>query len=170
VGLSPDPDKRDRQLANLRRAPAPPSGNRRALRHGGYAQVARERLEAKTLEVYDAIAADAPLRDTDGGLPAADAAMVRLLAEALCRLDDVAANVRDYGLLDQETGAVRPVVELERRLRQEAADHLDALGMTARSRSRLGLELTRTFDLAQAMAEDAELERRERELEERADG
>lgn len=142
MGLSGDPEARSRQLANLRRAPAAPVGNRRALRHGGYAMVARARLEAKALQVYDALAADAPLRSLDGGLPAHDAAMVRLLADALCRLEDVSANLRDYGLFDQDTDELRSAVDLERRLRQEAADYLDALGMTPRSRARIGLELT----------------------------
>src|SRR5687767_382076 len=128
VPLSRREGARRRQLANLSsRPPAPPAGNQRARRHGGYAAVVRERLEAKTLEVYEALAADAPLRDPGGDLPRADHAIVALLAECLCRLEDVGASVRDYGLLDQKTGAVRPAVELERRLRQEAADHLDAL-------------------------------------------
>lgn len=44
-GLSANPERRGRQLANLRQAPAPPASNQRALRHGGYAEVARGRLE-----------------------------------------------------------------------------------------------------------------------------
>lgn len=142
--LSRDPDKRSRQLANLRSAPAAPSGNRRALRHGGYARIAAERLDEKVAEVFDALVADAPLRDADGGLPEVDHAAVHLAAEALCRLEDVRADVALRGVVDQRTGGVRPVVELERRLRLEALDYLEALGMTPRSRSRLGLELMRT--------------------------
>lgn len=68
--LSGDPDARARQLANLRPgARTAPPGNRRALSHGGYAAVTRDRLDTKVREVYDALAADAPLRDLDGGLP-----------------------------------------------------------------------------------------------------
>lgn len=59
--------------------------------HGAYAQVVVERLEAKQREVFEALAADAPLRDPDGSLPAADGVTVRLLADVLCRLEDVAA-------------------------------------------------------------------------------
>jgi hypothetical protein len=146
-------------LANLRNAPAAPSGNRRALTHGGYATVARERLDAKVQEVFDALAADAPLRDADGSLPRADAALVRLLAECLCRLEDVSANVREFGLRDQKTKEVRPAVEVEMRLRREAADHLDALGMSPRSRARLGLDLARTVDAATAMSHPDPVER-----------
>lgn len=144
---------RARQLANLTpRPPTPPEGNQRARRHGGYAVVAAKRMEAKAAEVFDAVAADAPLRDHDGGLPAADAALVRLTAEALCRLEDVSANIRDHGLLDGK-GDVRPVVDLERRLRAEVADHLDALGMSPRSRAKLGLDVARMADLSTAMSE-----------------
>jgi Phage terminase, small subunit len=163
VPLSNRPAARARQLANLSaRPPAPPPGNQRARRHGGYAAVAVARLDAKVREVFDALALDAPLRDADDDLPAADAAMVRLAAEALCRLEDVSAHVRDHGIIDAK-GRVRPAVELEGRLRREAADYLESLGMSPRSRARLGLDVARGFDLAQAMAADAELERRERE-------
>ena len=117
-------------------------------------------MEAKVAEVFAALAEDAPVRGDDGELPAADAVAVRLLAECTCRLDDVAANVRDFGVFDQRTGDVRPVVELERRLRLEARDHAEALGMTPAARARLGLDLARTVDLAQ---EWAEADRRDRE-------
>ena len=143
--LSGDEAKRARQLANLRRGGNPaPAENVRALTHGGYARIARAELDAKTREVFEALAADAPLRGPDGELPAADALAVRLLAEALIRLDRVRAHVNDYGILDQESGEVRPVVELEQRLRREAMEGAEALGMTPRSRSRLGLDLART--------------------------
>jgi len=65
----------------------------------------------------------------------------------------VTANVRDHGVFEAKTGAVRPAVELEGRLRREAADYLDALGCTPRSRARLGLDVARGFDLAQHWAD-----------------
>lgn len=145
--LSGDRAKRGRQLANLQRGQAP-VGNRRSVTHGGYAAVARDRLDARERDVFDALSEDAPLRAGDGSLPAADAALVRLLAEVLCRLDDLAADVREHGWKDRKTGAPRPVLELEGRLRREAADYLDALGCTPRSRARLGLDVVRGFDLA----------------------
>lgn len=160
--LSDDPRKRERQLANLTgRPPAPPDRNQRARRHGGYATVVVSRLDVKVRELFDALSADAPLRDGEGHLPAADTVAVRLAAECLCRLEDVGASIRDHGLVDAK-GNLRPVVDLERRLRQEAADYLDAMGMTPRSRAKLGLDLTRSATLAELMAQDAELERRER--------
>lgn len=161
LALSRDPVARAAQLGNLRPAPSAPLGNARARTHGAYGQVVRQRLDAKVLEVHDALAADAPLRDASGELPAADHAQVRLLAECLCRLEDVSANLRDFGLFDQKTGAARPALEVERRLRQEAAGYLDAMGLTPRSRARLGLDVQRGLDLAQAMAEDARREEAE---------
>ena len=104
--------------------------------------------------MFDALAADAPLRDPDGGLPAADSLPVRLLAECLCRLDSVADDLRDHGWRDRESGDPRAAVELERRLRSEALDLAESLGMTPRSRARLGLDLARTEDAVQAAAED----------------
>jgi len=150
-------------LANLRRGgtPAPP-GNGYARSHGAYARLVADRLEAKVAEVFDALAADAPLRADDGGLPAHDATLVRLAASCLCRIEDLEAHLRDHGILDAK-GNVRPAVDLERRLRSEALGYLDALGMTPTSRARLGLDLTRTASLAELMAQDAEAERRERQ-------
>ncbi len=152
--LSSRPGARARQLANLNRGGNPaPLGNQRHRSHGGYARVARPQLEAKEREVFDALAEDAPLRDVDGGLPRPDALVVTLLAKALCRLEGVEAYTRLYGSVEFKTGNVRPAAELERRLRAEALDYAEALGMTPRSRARLGLDLARTTDLAIAMSE-----------------
>ena len=108
MALSDRPAARERQLANLRQAPAAPAGNRRALRHGGYAEVARSRLEERTRQVFDELAVDAPLRDELAGeLPAADHLIVSLLLQALIRLEDVTAYLTVNGLLDHK-GKVRP--------------------------------------------------------------
>jgi phage terminase small subunit len=114
--------------------------------------VVRQRLEAKAREVYEAIGEDLPLRGPDGGPHPGDTVPVRLLAEALCRLEDVTAHLRDRGLLDSE-GSVRPAVDLERRLRAEVLDLCRELGLTPRSRAALGLDLARGLDLATAMSE-----------------
>ena len=129
------------------------------MRHGGYARVATARMEAKVAEVFDALAEDAPLRE-NGQLPAADAALVRLAAECLCRIDTLSAYLAAHGLLDGK-GNVRPAAELEGRFRREAADYLDALGMTPRSRAKLGLDVQRaSFDLAAYWAEQHRVEGR----------
>lgn len=169
--LSSDPEARRRQLANLRPgARTAPPGNTRALRHGGYAEIARERIEERVAELLDALAADAPLRDPSGELPAPDAAIVHLLATALCRLESVERYLSAHGYLT-DTGDVRPAADLAARLRREAADYLDALGMTPRSRARLGLDLSRGFDLAREWASSAqEVEHEQEDERESSDG
>lgn len=153
--VSKDAERRRNQLANLQ---APNPGPGRPALHGGYAKIASARLDAKVADVFAALAEDAPLRDRDGGLPAADSAAVLELAETLCRLEVVRAHIRDFGVFDQATGAVRPAVELENTLGRRLGDQLDALGMTPRSRSRLGLDVARTgaavMDLAQHWAQE----------------
>jgi Phage terminase, small subunit len=143
-------------LANLvPGAGAGDGGLQRRLSHGGYAQLHRERIERKEREVYDALAADAPLRDSNGELPRHDAAQVALLCECLCHLEDVSANIRDFGVLEQHgkrKGQPRTVVEVARTLRREAAGYLAELGMTPKARAALGVDLQRTVDLATAMS------------------
>jgi hypothetical protein len=162
-GNSRDPEARARSLANLKRGNNPPpragSPLQPARRHGAYAQVARASLEAKQREVFEALSADVPLRDEAGGLPGADAVVVRLLAECLCRLDGVAAHLRDHGLIDSRTGDPRPAVEIEIKLRREARELAEGLGMTPRSRVALGIDVQRGIDLARAAADDFERER-----------
>jgi hypothetical protein len=156
--LSRDPHKRARQLANLRNAPAAPRANTRALRHGAYAQISKQALDEKTREIFEAFAEDVPLRDPDGGLPSADALPVRLLAEALVRLDSVSEYLRRRGW-ETDDGQPRPAVEIEQRLRREAFEYGEALGLSPRSRAKLGLDLQRGFDLASAMSEPSPGER-----------
>jgi hypothetical protein len=147
--------RNERSLANLRNRGVPP-GNSLAVKHGAYARVVAAKLDSKAREVYDALAADAPLRGDDGGLPTHDAAMVRLLADVLCRLDSVGAWLDGRWATDEG----QHVLEIESKLRREAADYLDAMGMSPRSRAKLGLDVQRAgaFDLALTMAAEAEAE------------
>jgi Phage terminase, small subunit len=149
--LSQDPDKRARQLANLQLAPPAPAGHQRAVSHGAYAQIARADLEEKVAAVYDALSSDAPVRDGDGTLPAADGPAIRMLAEALCRLDRIQEYLDRRGWEDS-AGKPRPVLEYEARLRAHSLDLLKELGMTPASRAKLGLDLVRSMDLASAMS------------------
>jgi hypothetical protein len=75
------------------------------------------------------------------------------------RHDPTQSYHRDHGWLDGK-GEPRPSAHLERLLRAEIADHCDALGMSPRSRARLGLDLQRGYDLAQAMSDPDPEERR----------
>jgi hypothetical protein len=151
VGLSKDPRKRQRSLANLKKGQRAGRPNGRT--HGGYSRVARARLEAKQLEVYDALSEDVPVRGPDGGVPAPDSPLLRLLAQTLCRLEDVEQWIALYGAFDPKTKEARRVLDVEATLRKEAADYLDRLGMSPRSRARLGVDFARQADLAQAMSE-----------------
>lgn len=145
---STDPRKRARQRSNLRQGPAAPKGNQLARSHGGYAVVTARERDEKAREVFAALSADAPLRGPDGGLPAADTAVVSLFSRCLVQLERVEQDMADHGWRDRKTGEPRPVVDLARRLRAEALDYAESLGMTPRSRARLGLDLQRSFDLA----------------------
>ena len=150
----PPRTERGRQIAraNLRNAPAAPPGNQRARVHGAYAAVAADRLEAKTRQVFDALAADAPVRAVDGGLPAEDSVIVRLLADCLCRLDSVGEFLTRRGWQDDD-GQPRAVLDVEARLRGQALNLAVELGMTPRSRAALGLDLVRVATAADALDE-----------------
>ena len=128
-----------------------PAGNQRRVTHGAYRQLLDSAdLDAAERRVFAALAEDAPVRGADGNLPAADAAAVRLLADVLVRLDGVRDFIRRRGIEDADGNLRETVLDLERRLRLEAADHSAALGMTPRARAALGLDLARatSFDLA----------------------
>ena len=146
--LSRDPAKRQRQFANLRNAPAAPIGNHRHLIHGAYAAVATERIDARVRELFGALAEDSPVRADDGGLPAADALAVRLLAEVLCRLESIAEYLSRRGWED-ENGQPRAVLDIEARLRAQALDLMRELGLTAAARVKLGLDLVRGLSAAE---------------------
>jgi hypothetical protein len=157
VPLSQDPEKRRRQLANLRPAPpAPPLANVRTLRHGGTARKATLVAAGSWAErIMTELEAEAPLRDAQGGLPVHDRQAVELLASALARLQSVSAWLDLRPAVDEQ-GRPWPAEDTAHRLRREVARLLDALGMTPSSRLALGLDLVRTVDLAQQWAAEAD--------------
>lgn len=155
--LSNDPQKRARQLANLRPGQhKPPLGHTLAVKHGGFARVGAARLAEKVRELYEALGEDLPLRAADGGVPPADEARLSLCARAMARLEDVERYHDNFGWRDVKTGNPRPSVEVERTLRVEVANHLDALGCSPASRVKLGVDLQRSFDLAKHWADEAQ--------------
>jgi hypothetical protein len=127
-------------------------GNLNGKTHGAEATVPADRLSEKAQEVYAVLAEDAPVRD-GGGLPRHDREAVALLARSLCRLDDVTDWLDTHGVFNKRGRLRDRILVQEERLRNEVAKHLDALGMTPRSRAKLGVDLARTADLAQAMSE-----------------
>ena len=146
--LSNDPEKRARQLANLGRGgPAPAKGNQLAVKHGVYARVTEAELDEKTRVIFDAIAADAPARTNDGGLPAAHALTVRLLAEVMVLRERARAETIAHGLeiaSGPHKGKLRGVADYGLRLNAQARELANDLGMTPRSGAALGLEVART--------------------------
>jgi hypothetical protein len=56
---------------------------------------------------------------------------------------DVEAWIRARGWVNPETGEAGNVVDVEQRLRREAAQYLDALGCSPAARVRLGLDIAR---------------------------
>ena len=159
--LSKDPIKRAKQLANLKPQPAPPppEGNVRALVHGGRARKATLVAAGSwAAAILAELEAEAPLRDADGGLPAHDRQLVELLASALARLQAVTSWLDTRPAVDEQ-GRPWPAEDVAHRLRREIAGHLDALGMTPKSRAALGVDLVR----AATSAADAEESRAARE-------
>lgn len=115
--------------------------------HGAYAQIAKSELEAKTRELFDAISHDAPVRASDGSLPAHDAIAVRMLAEILIRRERALAEEVANGLeitSGPNKGSLRGVVQYGLQLDRQAMDLLDRLGMTPAARAKLGLTLAQT--------------------------
>lgn len=158
MGLSRDPKARKRQLANRRSFPPAPRGNKRRVTHGGHAMPEPRRQAALEAQICDAL----PVRGADGGAPAHDLVVVRLLAISLVRLESIARYVSEHGQLTR-AGRPHPALEVEDRLISRAASLSDKLGMSPTSRAKLGLDLAHTeASLAQLMSEAGDAPRRTR--------
>ena len=101
---SDDPVKRERQLQNLRPAPPAPIGNSRRLLHGGRSERLVADVEVEVREMMDALGDAAPVRDPDGGLPAADVVAVEVGARALKRWRHLSAYNDLHGRIHEKTG------------------------------------------------------------------
>lgn len=97
-------------------------------------------MESVAAAIFAELEAEAPLRGREGELPVHDRAAVELLATCLARLASIAAWIEEHGVVDAK-GRPWPVLEVERRLRNEASGHLRDLGLTPRARVALGLAL-----------------------------
>ena len=152
MALSKDPKKRARQLANRRNGPPAPRGNSRALHHGANASKANlVGIPEARQDLYDAIAASAPVRAQNGSLPAADATLVELAATTLARYRQVNVWLDEHGLFDRK--GLRPVVMQLTKIESRLTALLIELGMTPKSRAALGVDLARTVDLSIALSE-----------------
>ncbi len=151
--LSEKPGARARQLANLRPgAGAGDGGLARARSHGAYAAITEAHLHDEELRVYEALAADAPVRADDGGLPREDTLIVRQLAESLVRLQRITTHLVAKGI-ERDDGSLRPAVELELRVRGHVLDLCRELGMTPKSRAALGVDLVRVANAGDRLQE-----------------
>lgn len=155
--LSNDPDKRARQLANLRPgAGAWKPGDAPALKHGLRSRrpLPVDQLSAEVAEIVGALADAAPVRDGDGNLPAADEAAIERAARALHRARKASEWADATGRYD-EKGNVKPIARHELECERELGTALDVLGMTPRSRARLGVDIAaaRSASLAEQIAD-----------------
>ena len=159
--LSKDPERRERQLANLKRGDSgtPKGEPSTRLTHGGRSVLLFRDVEAEVRELMEALAETVPVRDPDGSVPAADLAAVEYAARTLKRYRHLAAWCDAHGRIEERTGKVKSAAEYELQAERSLANALDALGMTPTSRAKLGLDLQRTA----ASAEEVESARIARE-------
>ena len=160
MGKSPDPAAHARQLRNLRgqgngSSPAAPVGNQFGTRHGGYGRLAAAHVDAKVRELMTALGDDLPVREADGSVPRADAVVLRLLAEALLRLESVTDFLNRRGFEDDQ-GHIRPAVDVEARLRGQVLDLCQQMGLTPKSRLALGIQLVAGLSAAEALQDHLE--------------
>lgn len=123
-------------------------GNQAARRHGAYARIADDELSGKEAEVYEALADDAPVREGDA-LPAHDTLAVKLLAETLCRIDLISAEVEENGWGGRGRGSL---FEYDARLRSTVIELIREMGMTPASRAKLGVDILRAAGSARVMS------------------
>jgi hypothetical protein len=137
--------------------PPPPKGNRLAVKHGAKAEPPAAAVNAIEQEIYEALAAAAPVRE-NGALPAADAAMVRLCAKTLARLQGVSDWIDAHGGPLHRDGKPKSAALWERRLSATATKQLASLGMSPAARVKIGAQLA-TVDLSMALSEPDEAKR-----------
>jgi hypothetical protein len=136
----------------LKPAPAPPKGNRRAVKHGASAQPSPQRQARVEQDICDAL----PIRAADGGAPTHDLVTVRLLSIAICRLESVSEYVSRHGSF-YNTGKLRPAAEHEARLIERCTTLASKLGLDPASRARMNLDLVHgQVSLAQLMSDHSE--------------
>jgi len=147
------------QRANLKAAPPAPVGNEHRNLHSARATAATLPVDEHAERIRAILREQVPLRDADGSVPAADEVAIQLLALCMARIERVAAWINEHGEMDSRN-RLRPVVETERRLRNEARAHLAELGLTPRARVLIGLALqhgaTTFAELLSDLDEDGE--------------
>jgi hypothetical protein len=157
MGLSSDPKKRARQLANLQPgAGAWEPGATPNLKHGLRTQrPARLLLGESAMEIVDALEAQVPLKGPDGQVLPEFTAAVEAAALQLVLVKRTFGYLQTHGFEDAR-GRLRPEVEGAERALNRFRRHLDSLGATPASYARLGFDVARTDEVMRdATARDA---------------
>lgn len=164
--LSDDPEKRERQLQNLKPgAGAWQPGKATNLKSGWRTRRPdRVLLGEAAAEIVAALEDQVPLRGADGEMLPAFTTAVEAAALSLITVKRILGFLMNKGWED-ERGRMRPEVEHLERANVRLFGMLDRLGATPTAYARLGYDTARTVDLARDMAEDAERERQERDEE-----
>lgn len=143
--LSRDPEKRERQLANLKPGAAPwQPGATPHLKHG-----LRSRrpdgvlLGSSAREIVDALAETVPLKGPDGQVLPQFIVAVEAAALQLIIVRRVLGYLTTHGWEDSR-GRMRPEAEGLERATERLRKHLDGLGATPGAYARLGFDVART--------------------------
>lgn len=153
--LSEDPEKRQRQLENLRPgAGAWPPGATPHLKHGlRTRRPDRVLLGTAANEITEALEAQVPLRGPDGRVLPEFTTAIESAALQLLVVRRVLGYLLNQGWED-ERGRLRPEVEGLERANARLRVHLDGLGATPASYAKLGFDVARTgATLAEQLAE-----------------
>jgi len=105
-------------------------------------------------EIAQELGEGAPVRDGDGSLPAADHAAIESAAVDVLIVRRIHGYLETHGWIDPQSERMRPEVDLLSKANARLLGKLSALGMTPTSRGRLGVDLTRQFDLARHWMEE----------------
>lgn len=139
---------RERKGVQVPRRPPPSPGNRHGMTHGGLATPSPIELEPLEREIFEALAADAPVKDADGTLPAADRAVVSLLAQTWWRLQNVRTWLDEHGEVHTRRYTSDDPKQKRRRERakrkRRAYDPMRVVELEAKLRRRLRTTSTRS--------------------------
>lgn len=153
--LSDDPEKRARQLANLKPgAGAWRPGASPNLKHGLYTRrPERVLLGSVFSEIVDALEDQVPLRGPDGQMLGNFVMACEVAAIQMVRVRRALGYLATNGEVD-ERGRPRPEAEALEKSLERLFGYLDKLGATPTSYARLGFDVARTgVTVAELMAD-----------------
>jgi P27 family predicted phage terminase small subunit len=110
-------------------------------------------MAAKEAEIVEALAEAAPVRASNGELPSHDIFAVKLLAQEWVRYENMSVYLSEHGWADEKGELRHPVTDMLGKSADRILRMLDAMGMTPKSRAKLGLDLVKQASFAEAMSE-----------------